>query len=198
LASTERSQASMRRPPRPFITVYKGRSSKSRTSNPWKIEEIENANANPSLSDASASAVHEIAHDATYLAALKAADAIFRGETAEVPRVPPLPISLPGCVLPSLLQDDVVSSLPARTASNKTRRVRQPARAAETVHAKPKKLKRQTVVVIQMISPMQPAREPEPENWSRYLIVAGNKDDSEKMGREDRTQGRRDLEAAFA
>lgn len=151
----------MRQPTRPFITEYKGRSSKSRTSNPWKIKEAKNTDANPSLNDPSALATLEIERDATYLAALKAADAVFGGKAAELPQILPPSNSLPGRVLPNLLQDDVISSLPASAASNKTRRVRQPAKVIEAVHTEPKKVKRQTAAVTPT-HPVQRAREHKP------------------------------------
>ena len=85
--STERSSASMRQPTRPFITAYKGRSPKSRTSNPWKINEPENASGSPSLNGSSASAAPEVERDASYLAALNAADAVFGAKAAERPQI---------------------------------------------------------------------------------------------------------------
>ncbi len=150
--------ASMRQPIRPFITAYKSRSSKSRTSNRWDISEAESANANPSFDDPSVFAPPEIEHDAAYLAALKAADAVFGCKAAEVPEVAAPSIGLPGRVLPNLLQEDATTSLPVRAASKKTHRVRQPARVAKSVNAEPKKVKRQVAAVIQTPS-VQPTIE---------------------------------------
>lgn len=160
--STERSSASMRQPTRPFITAYKGRSPKSRTSNPWKINEPENASGSPSLNGSSASAAPEVERDASYLAALNAADAVFGAKAAERPQILSPSTGLPGRVLPNLLQEDVISDPPARGASVRTRRVRQPAKVAEAVPAKPKKVKPLTAVATPIL--MAPrAKEPEPE-----------------------------------
>lgn len=163
--STERSSASMRQPTRPFITAYKGRSPKSRTSNPWKIDEPENASGSPSLNGSSASAAPEVERDASYLAALNAADAVFGAKMAERPQILSPSTGLPGRVLPNLLQDDVISDPPARGASTRTRRVRQPAKVAEAVPAKPKKAKPQTApqAVVTPIFTAPRAKEPEPE-----------------------------------
>ncbi|GEM_PF-2009690 len=167
--STERSSASMRQPTRPFITAYKGRSPKSRISNPWKIKEAENAAGSislrdPSLRDPSAAAAVEVERDATYLAALDAADAVFGGRAAERSQIPPEPNGPRGRVLPNLLENDVISDPPARGASTRTRRVRQPAKVkvAEAVPAEPKKVKPQPAVATPI--PTAPrAKEPEPE-----------------------------------
>ena len=87
----------------------------------------------------------EVERDATYLAALNAADAVFGAKAAERPQIlSPESTGLPGRVLPNLLQDDVISDPPARGASTRTRRVRQPAKVAEAVPAEPKKVKPQT------------------------------------------------------
>ena len=160
--STERSSASMRQPTRPFITAYKGRSPKSRISNPWKIKEAENAAGSISLKDPSAAAAVEVERDATYLAALDAADAVFGGRAAERSQIPPEPNGPRGRVLPNLLEDDVISDPPARGASTRTRRVRQPAKVAEAVPAEPKKVKPQPAVATPILT-VQRAKEPEPE-----------------------------------
>lgn len=163
--STERSSASMRQPTRPFITAYKGRSPKSRTSNPWKIDEPENASGSPSFNGSSASAAPEVERDASYLAALNAADAVFGAKMADLPQILSPSTGLPGRVLPNLLQDDVISDAPARGASTRTRRVRQPAKVAEPVPAKPKKAKPQTApqAAVTPIFTAPRAKEPEPE-----------------------------------
>jgi hypothetical protein len=151
----------MRQPTRPFITAYKGRSSKTRTSNPWKIEEAENAGGSPALSDPGPLTALEVERDAAYLAALEAADAVFGAKAAELPQVSRA-TPLPGRVLPNLLQEDITSALPARGASAKTRRARQPAKVAQAVPAEPKKVKPRTAA----LAPAPPApivRAPEPE-----------------------------------
>lgn len=153
----------MRQPTRPFITAYKSRSSKSRSSDSSKVKEVENASADPSLNDLSALATLELAPDAAYLAALKAADAVFGREADELPRTPSQSIQLPaGRVLPDLLQDDVVSSRPGSAASKKTRRERQAATTKEPVHTKLKKPKRQVIMVTPTRS-IPPGRERDPE-----------------------------------
>jgi hypothetical protein len=160
--STERSSASMRQPTRPFITAYKGRSPKSRISNPWKIKEAENAAGSISLKDPGAAAAVEVERDATYLAALDAADAVFGGRAAEHSQIPPEPNGPRGRVLPNLLENDVISDPPARGASTRTRRVRQPAKVAEVVPAEPKKAKPQPVVATPILTAPR-VKEPEPE-----------------------------------
>lgn len=165
--STERSSASMRQPTRPFITAYKGRSPKSRISNPWKINEAENAAGSislrdPSLRDPGAAAAVEVERDATYLAALDAADAVFGGRAAERSQIPPEPNGPRGRVLPNLLENDVISDPPARVASTRTRRVRQPAKVAEAVPAEPKKVKPQPAVATPILTAPR-VKEPEPE-----------------------------------
>ena len=160
--STERSSASMRQPTRPFITAYKGRSPKSRISNPWKIKEAENAAGSISLRDPGAAAAVEVERDATYLAALDAADAVFGGRAAERSQIPPEPNGPRGRVLPNLLENDVISDPPARGASTRTRRVRQPAKVAEAVLAEPKKVKPQPAVATPILTAPR-VKEPEPE-----------------------------------
>lgn len=162
---TERSSASMRQPTRPFITAYKGRSPKSRTSNPWKINEPENASGSPSLNGSSASSAPEVERDASYLAALNAADAVFGAKAAERPQILSPSTGLPGRVLPNLLQDDAISDPPARGASVRTRRVRQPAKVKEAVPAEPRKVKPQIAppTAATPIFTAQRAKEPEPE-----------------------------------
>ncbi|MGJ0424993.1 hypothetical protein [Methylocystis sp.] len=160
--STERSAASMRQPTRPFITAYKGRSPKSRISNPWKIKEAENAAGSISLKDPSAAAAVDVERDATYLAALDAADAVFGGRAAEHSQIPPEPNGHRGRVLPNLLEADVINDPPARGASTRTRRVRQPAKVAKAVPAEPKKVKPQPAVAPPNLT-LQRAKEPEPE-----------------------------------
>lgn len=160
-ASTERIPASMRQPTRPFITAYKGRSSKSRTSNPWKIKEAENADVSPSLNQPSASASPEVERDPSYLAALDAADAVFGGRAAEPPQIPPPPTGRPGRVLPNLLQNDAASAPPARAESTRTRRAQPPAKVAEASHAEPKKAKPRTAAVAPT-PPAPRAKEREP------------------------------------
>ncbi len=160
-ASTERFPVSMRQPTRPFITAYKGRSSKSRTANPWKIEETENADGSPSLNEPSPSAYREIERDPSYLAALDAADAVFGGKAAELPQIPPPSTGRQGRVLPNLLQNDAASAPPARAESNRKRRVGRPAKVKEAVQAEPKKAKPRTVAVAPT-PPVQRAKEREP------------------------------------
>jgi len=157
----------MRQPTRPFITAYKGRSPKSRISNPWKIKEAENAAGSislrdPSLRDPSAAAAVEVERDATYLAALDAADAVFGGRAAEGSQIPPESNGPRGRVLPNLLENDVISDPPARGASTRTRRVRQPAKVAEAVPAEPKKVKPQPAVATPILTAPR-VKEPEPE-----------------------------------
>ena len=95
--STERSSASMRQPTRPFITAYKGRSPKSRTSNPWKINEPENASwESYRLTRLQRCGGLEVERDASYLAALDAADAVFGGRAAERSQIPPSRMALRG------------------------------------------------------------------------------------------------------
>jgi hypothetical protein len=155
----------MRQPTRPFITAYKGRSPKSRTSNPWKINEPENASVSPTLNAASASAAPEVERDASYLAALNAADAVFGAKAPERPQILSPSTGLPGRVLPNLLQNEVVNDLPARGASTRTRRARQPAKVAEAVPAEPKKAKPQAapLTAVTPIFTAPRAKEPEPE-----------------------------------
>jgi hypothetical protein len=133
----------MRQPIRPFIIAYKNRATKSRTSNSRNISDPQSANTNPSLDDPSIFATREIKHDAAYLAALEAADTIFGGKAAELPEFITPPKDIPGRVLPNLLQEDALSIFPARGASIKTDRVRQPARVAKSVLTKPNKSTRQ-------------------------------------------------------
>jgi hypothetical protein len=153
----------MRQPTRPFITAYKGRSSKLRTANPWKIDEAETAGGRPSFHEPSASAALEVERDASYLAALDAADAVFGAKAAEHPQILSPSTGLPGRVLPNLLQEDITSSLPAaRGASTQTRRARQPVKVVEAVRAEPKKVKPQTAAVAPT-PPVPRAKEPEPE-----------------------------------
>ncbi|MGD9541605.1 hypothetical protein [Methylocystis sp.] len=159
----QRSKASMRQPTRPFITAYKNRSSKSRASDSWKIKEDESANAAPSLNELSALPAVEIEPDAAYLAALKAADAVFGREADKHPAVPPQPNRIPtGRVLPNLLQESVVNAPPASAASKKPRRARQPAKVKAPVQTPPKRPKRQAKAVAPTPS-AQPARVSEPE-----------------------------------
>ncbi len=160
-ASTERFPASMRQPTRPFITAYKGRTSKSRTSNPWKIEETENAGGSQSLNEPSASASLEIERDPSYLAALDAADAVFGGKAAELPQVPPPSTGRQGRVLPNLLQEQAINAPPASAESTRTRRVRRPAKVAKAVPAEPKKKKPQPAAVAPT-PPVQRPKEREP------------------------------------
>lgn len=154
----------MRQPTRPFITAYKGRSPKSRISNPWKIKEAENAAGSISLRDPSAAAAVEVERDATYLAALDAADAVFGGRAAERSQIPPEPNGPRGRVLPNLLENDLISDPPARGASTRTRRVRQPAKVkvAKAVPAEPKNVKPQPAVAAPILSAPR-VKEPEPE-----------------------------------
>ncbi len=151
----------MRQPTRPFITAYKKRSSKSRTSNPWKIEETDNADGSPSPKEPTPSAYHEIERDPSYLAALDAADAVFGGKSAELPQISPPSTGRQGRVLPNLLQNDATSAPPASAESTKARRVRRPAKVAEAVRAEPKKPKPRTVAVAPT-PPVQRAKEREP------------------------------------
>jgi len=151
----------MRQPTRPFITAYKGRSSKARSSNPWKIEEAANAGSSPSINEARALTAPEVERDASYLAALEAADAVFGARAAEPPPAPRA-MSVPGRVLPNLLQEDITSALPARGASVKTRRARQPAKVAQAVSAEPKKAKPRTAAPAP-IPPTPAAKAPRPE-----------------------------------
>ncbi len=149
------------RPTRPFITAYKGRSSKSRTSNPWKIEETDNADRSPSPKEPSPSAYQEIERDPSYLAALDAADAVFGAKAAELPQMQPPSTGRQGRVLPNLLQNDATSAPPASAESTKTRRVRRPAKVAEPIRAEPKKPKTRTVAVAPA-PPVKRAKEREP------------------------------------
>jgi hypothetical protein len=161
----QRSKASMRQPTRPFITAYKNRSSKSRASDSWKIKEDESANAAPSLNELSALPAVEIEPDSAYLAALKAADAVFGREADKHPPVPPQPNRLPtGRVLPNLLQDDVVNAGPASapSKSKKPRPGRPPAKVKAPVQTAPKRPKRQAKAVTPTPS-AQPARVSLPE-----------------------------------
>jgi len=159
----QRSRASMRQPTRPFITAYKNRSTKSRASDSWKIKEDETAKAETSLNDLSALTAVEVEPDAAYLAALKAADAVFGREADKPPPASPQPNRLPtGRVLPNLLQEEIVNSRPARAPSKKSRPGRPPAKAKAPVQTKPKRPKRQA----QSTAPTpaaQPARASEPE-----------------------------------
>lgn len=151
------------RPTRPFITAYKNRSSKSRPSDTWTIKETESAKADSSLNDLSALAAVEQTPDAAYLAALKAADAVFGRDANEPPRVVRQPDRPPtGRVLPNLLEENVVGPRPARAASKKPPRARQPAKVKEAVHTKPKKPKRQALSTAPTPA-AQPAKEREPE-----------------------------------
>lgn len=151
------------RPTRPFITAYKNRSSKSRPSDTWTIKETESAKADTSLNDLSALAAVDLAPDSAYLAALKAADAVFGREADERPRVPPQPATPPtGRILPNLLQEDVLSSRPASPAPKKTRRARQPAKVKEAVRAKPTTPKREALSAAPTPAVL-PARGAEPE-----------------------------------
>lgn len=152
----------MRQPTRPFITAYKGRSSKARTSNPWKIEEAASAGAGPSINDVRAPSAPGVERDASYLAALEAADAVFGARAAEPPPVPRA-TSAPGRVLPNLLQEDVASALPARGALTKTRRARQPAKVAKAVPAEPTKAKPRTAAPAPPTPPTPAVEAPRPE-----------------------------------
>lgn len=149
------------RPTRPFITAYKGRSSKSRTVNPWKIEETENTDGRSSPKEPSPSAYREIERDPSYLAALDAADAVFGGKAAELPQMQPPSTGRQGRVLPNLLQNDAASAPPASAESNRKRRVGRPAKVAEPIRAEPKKPKPRTVAVAPT-PPVQRAKEREP------------------------------------
>lgn len=153
----------MRQPTRPFITAYKNRSTKSRASDSWKIKEDETAKAETSLNDLSALAAVEVEPDAAYLAALKAADAVFGREADKTPPAPSQPNRLPtGRVLPNLLQEEIVNSRPASAPSKKSRPGRPAAKVKAPVQTKPKRPKRQA----QLTAPTpaaQPARASEPE-----------------------------------
>jgi hypothetical protein len=161
----------MRQPTRPFITAYKKRSSKSRPSDTWTIKEVESAQADSTLNELSASLGPEPTPDAAYLAALKAADAVFGRKADGHPLVPEQPSHPPtGRVLPNLLQDDVENARPENAAPKKARRVRQPAKVKAPVPTESKRPKRRAITAAPTPSG-QPATKKEPEiiieNFSR-------------------------------
>jgi hypothetical protein len=120
----------MRQPVRPFITAYKYRSSKTRASRAWDVEEPEKVDSKPSPVGFGADQSPRSERGVSYSAAMAAADALFGGAAPD-PVAPSTPSSAaPGRILPSLLQ--------AREPSiHETEPARKAPRAS--VKAKPKK-----------------------------------------------------------
>lgn len=109
----------MRQPVRPFITAYKYRSSKTRASRAWDVEEPEKVDSKPSPVGLGADQSPKSERGVSYSAAMAAADALFGGAAPD-PVAPLAPSSVAsGRILPSLLQAREQSSLetePARKA----------------------------------------------------------------------------------
>jgi hypothetical protein len=111
----------MRPPIRPFITEHKGRLPKSRASKPLDNGDAENAGRDPALGDPNSLATSPTEQDAAYAAALEAADAIFGGKAVQRPEVNSTSKPSPGRVLPDLLQQKSLASLPATPANRPPR-----------------------------------------------------------------------------
>jgi hypothetical protein len=128
----------MRQPMRPFITAYKNRSSKSRTSRPSNIDDSQKAISRPLPLDLSANAASASGLDASCSEAWATADALFGGKGVEVVE-PPKPHTRR--ILPCLLQPEAIASTEEETkkAQRAPRVVKQLGRAKATAIDHPSK-----------------------------------------------------------
>ena len=122
---------SMRRTVRPFITEYKSRSSKSRVSRMWDIDELENTSLKSPSIEAStfarpASLPSDIQRDA-----INGADAVFGNKAVEVDVSPTPSIAPAGRILPCLLQNIDAAAASPSEATKLTRRARTTGKVAK-------------------------------------------------------------------
>lgn len=147
----------MRQPVRPFITAYKNRSSKSRTSRPWDIDDPEKVLPKPLPVDLSADAPAMSGLDADYLAAMAAADAVFGGKAVELVALQG-PANIPTSrILPCLLQDEAQLASPAEEA-------KKPRRAPRAVKPLGRKAVKPPAIAKKVIEPSQIIGTPEIPN----------------------------------
>lgn len=112
----------MRQPIRPFVTEYKSRSSKSRTSQ-WYVDQPETNSPKQPLIKPAADTPPVLEQDISYTDALAAADAVF-GRKAVEPLATPAPST--GRILPCLLQSNEQAAAQRETPKRASRAPRAP------------------------------------------------------------------------
>ncbi len=124
----------MRHTVRPFIKEFKNRSIKPPAAYPGPLAAAKNDGSKPSFLDLGVFATRQANYDDERMAALKAADAVFRkgGSAASAPEAAPSSNAPAGRILPSLVAAGDAPAVRSTAADEKIRRRRGPGKAEKS------------------------------------------------------------------